>query len=95
MSYDEEKYYANIEELICDDFYKLGVDIEDIINDIVREAAEFEKDNILSNEINKYSVALEPEQSQPSGTINLSKIPNLYIFASHLFDGSGGLSYSN
>ena len=39
---DIEEYYDNIEELIYDDFYKLGVEIEDIIEDIIQETKEIE-----------------------------------------------------
>ena len=65
----------------------------------------------LTSKINVYSFALKPEEHQPSGTCNFSRIDNarlnvtgndanLYLFAMNynvlrIMSGMGGLAYSN
>ncbi len=79
---NSKEYYENIEELIEDDFYKLGVDIEDVIEDIIKE----------NGGINVYTFALTPEQYQPSGSCDLSKMPG---FTKKNIEGSQQIVFSN
>ena len=78
---------------------------------IARKQAQLGRCSSLSNKINVYSFALEPEEHQPSGTCNFSRIDTAHLeFSSQtqlaniyavnynvlrIMSGMGGLAYSN
>ena len=104
MAQREERYFTEVQR------YQHHSGCGDTFINSITDAQGTEQKNNLEGAIAVYSFALEPEEHQPSGTCNFSRIDNAHLKLSasvqvsvyavnynvlRIMSGMGGLAYSN